>query len=234
VALPFDFPPAWLGGSFVFVAGNRDGMMLWRQRFVPESFEMVGPLEPLTHGMESASWPSAAANRLAFVGMHPDYNLWSVPVDSITGAAAGPPQRVTRGPGLMGQLSLSRDGKRLVYFSNRARKPEFFLRDLEHATERVLTAELINAMKQYPALSPSGSQLAHGTVVPGPRALRPIVVVDLASGTSRQLSEDSGICLDHRRGGGKPSVLVRRRATPVFPSGRAKQRFPLRHASTPY
>jgi Tol biopolymer transport system component len=29
-------------------------------------------------------------------------------------------------------------------------------------------------------------------VVPGPRALRPIVVVDLASGTSRQLSEDSG------------------------------------------
>jgi Tol biopolymer transport system component len=92
----------------------------------------------------------------------------------------------------MGQLSLTADGKRLAYFSTRTRKPELVLRDLATATERVLTAEPVNAVKGYPALSPDGSQLAHGTLVPGPRAVRPLVVVDLANGASRQVSDDSG------------------------------------------
>ena len=128
-ATVLDLPPAWLASSFIFVAGTRDGVMLWRQRFVPESFEMVNQLEPLTHGTEWAAWPSAAANRLAFVSVHPDYNLWSTRLDPSSGVATAPPQRITRGPGLMGQLSSTAGGTRLVYFSTRNRKPELFLRD---------------------------------------------------------------------------------------------------------
>jgi serine/threonine protein kinase/WD40 repeat protein len=191
-AAVLDLAPAWLGTSFVFAAGTRDGVMLFRQRFAPESFEMVDQPEPITRGTEWAAWPSAAGNRLAFVSAHPDHNLWSIRLDPSTGVAARPPQRITRGPGLMGQMSPAANGARLAYFSTRTRKPELVLRDLTHATESVLSAEPAHAVKSYPALSPSGSQLAHGMLVPGPRALRPIVVVDLAAGTSRQLSDDSG------------------------------------------
>jgi serine/threonine protein kinase len=191
-ATVLDLPPAWVEGSFLFTAGTRDGVMLWRQRFVAGTLQMAGPIEPLTQGIEWAGWPSAAANRLAFVSAHPDYNLWSIAVAPSSGVAASPPRRLTRGPGLMGQLSSAAGGERLVYFSTRTRKPELVLRDLENGTEKMISAEPFNAVKSYPALSPNGSQLAHGVLVPGPRALRPIVVVDLVNGASRQLSEDSG------------------------------------------
>ena len=191
-ATVLDLPPAWLDGSLVFTAGTRDGVMLWRQRFVPGTLQIAGQLEPLTHGTEWAAWPTAAGNRLAFFSAHPDYNLWSIAVDPSSGVSSGPPQRLTRGPGLMGQLSSTPAGEKLVYFSTRTRKPELVLRDLGNRTESVISADPVNAIKSYPALSPSGSQLAHGMLVPGPRALRPIVVVDLANGTSRRLSEDSG------------------------------------------
>jgi Tol biopolymer transport system component len=119
-------------------------------------------------------------------------NLWSIPLDAATGVTNGPPRRLTRGPGIVGQLSLGANGQKLVYFSSRLREPELFLRDLETGTETIVAAEPANAMKGFPALSPSGIQLAHGMLVPGPRALRPIVVLDLANGSVRQLSSDSG------------------------------------------
>jgi hypothetical protein len=98
-AAVLDLAPAWLGTSFVFAAGTRDGVMLFRQRFEPESFDMVDQPEPITHGTEWAAWPSAAGNRLAFVSAHPDHTLWSIRLDPSSGVAARPPQRITRGPG---------------------------------------------------------------------------------------------------------------------------------------
>ena len=54
--------------------------------------------EPLTHGAEWAVWPSAAANRLAFVSAHPDVNLSSIPFIPTTGVATAAPRRITGGP----------------------------------------------------------------------------------------------------------------------------------------
>ena len=92
----------------------------------------------------------------------------------------------------MGQLSWTRNGEQVVYFSTRTRKPELVLRNVENGSERLVTSEPAGVVKGYPAISPSGSQLAHGMLVPGHRPLRPIVLVDLADGASRQLSEDAG------------------------------------------
>lgn len=209
-ATVLDLPPAWVDASFVFTAGTRDGVMLWRQRFAPDSLQMAGQPEPLTRGTEWAAWPSAAANRLAFFSAHPDHNLWSIAIDPSTGLSAGPPRRITRGPGLMGQLSFTPDGEKLVYFSTRTRKPELVLRDLANGTERVVAAEPVHAVKNYPALSPTGSRLAYGTVAPGPRALRPIVVVDLMDGASRQVSDDAG---------GRPRLWIDERDLLIEPFG---------------
>jgi Tol biopolymer transport system component len=90
-------------------------------------------------------------------------------------------------------LNLSSDGKTLAYFSARLRMiPSVFLRDLESGSETLIPADPPHLPKACPAISPSGRQLAYGTVVPGSRAMRPLFIVDLPSGPSRQVSDDCG------------------------------------------
>jgi Tol biopolymer transport system component len=104
----------------------------------------------------------------------------------------GWPRRVTRGPNILGHLCVAADGKTLAYFSARTGMPSLFLRDLEKGSETLLTASPANLPKGYPALSPDARRLAYAITVPGPRALRPIFVLDLSTGDSQQLCEDCG------------------------------------------
>jgi Tol biopolymer transport system component len=187
-----DAPPVWLRDAVVFAGAGREGSLLWRQRLTPETFRAAGDAEPLTRGTEWVSYPTAAAGRLAFVNAHADVNLWAQEFDSSSGAVRGSPRRLTRGPGVLGHLCLAADGRTLAYFTTRAGLPSVCLRDLENGTERVLPTESPQTAKGFPAISPSGHLLAHGSIVPGPRAMRPIFIVDLTSGASRALVDDCG------------------------------------------
>ncbi len=187
-----DSPPAWIQDSIVTQVAGRDGVLLWRQRLTPDTFQIAGEPEALTRGTEWAGFPSAAGRRLAYLSSRSDVNLWSVRLDPATGTAQGAPRRITRGPGIIGHLNLSSDGKTLAYFAARMRMPSVFLRDLESGTDTLVPADPPHLPKACPAISPSGRQLAYGTVVPGSRAMRPLFVVDLPSGPSRQICDDCG------------------------------------------
>jgi eukaryotic-like serine/threonine-protein kinase len=188
-AVVLDSPPAWVNDGVVFSSGGRQGVLLWKQR-LSSAFEMVGDAEPLTRGTEWASFPMAAAGRLVFINNHTDMNLWSLQLDPTTGAAAAPPIRLTRGPGILGHLSIADDGSTLTYFSIRTGMPGLFVRNLDSGSERLVTAG--PNIPSFPTISPDGRLLAYGTVVRGPRALRPIAVADLSTGDSRQVCEDCG------------------------------------------
>ena len=187
-----DFPPVWVAGSIIFVRAGREGVMLWRQRLAPDTLRIVGEAEPLTRGTEWAAFPAAAAGRLAFVNASPDINLWSLGLDESTGATHGAPRRMTRGPGVLGHLCLAANGRMLTYFCTRTGMPALFLKDLENGSETSVEAGPASLPKGFPAISPTGARLAYSTLVPGPRAMRPILILDVASGTSRQLCEDCG------------------------------------------
>jgi Tol biopolymer transport system component len=187
-----DAPPAWVRDSVVYAAAGREGVLLWRQRLTAEPFQISGEPEPLTRGTEWATFPAASAGRIAFVSGQPDMNLWSMPVDPESRRTVGAPQLVTRGPGVMGHLATGAGGRLVAYFSTRVGKPDVYLRDLESGAETVPAAESAFMVRGFPAISPDGTQLAHGTLTPGPRATRPLFVVDLRSGASRRLSEDCG------------------------------------------
>jgi Tol biopolymer transport system component len=183
---------AWVDDSLVFSAAGRPGVNLYRQRFVPSTFQPAGELEQLTSGSESAWLPAAAAGRLAFVSSRADANLWCVGLDPVTGIAHGPLHRVTRGPSPLGYLSVTNDYRTLAYFSYRLGHGDVFLRDLRSGSERSLT-EGPTGEKGYPAISPSGSLVAYGTRMPGgERAQRPIFIVCLADGAWRKLGDDCG------------------------------------------
>jgi Tol biopolymer transport system component len=182
---------AWVHDSLVFSAAARDGVSLWRQRIVPSTFQVSGDRERLTSGNEFSWFPTADAGRLAFVSSNPDANLWSVAVDVTSDIAQGPLRRMTRGPGILGHLSVANDSHTLAYFSSRLGSGDVFLRNLDTDSE-TLFAEGPAAGKGFPAISPSGKQLAYATRVPGVRAMRPIFVGCLTDGTSRKLGDDCG------------------------------------------
>jgi Tol biopolymer transport system component len=183
---------AWMGDSLVVSVASPQGVILYRQRIVPTTFQPEGAPQRLTDGSESAWLPTAAAGHLAFMSVRADANLWSVALDGASGVAHGPLRRMTRGPGILGYLSLTSDARTLAYGSVRLGQADLFLRDLHAGVERVL-GEGPPGAKWDPAISPNGTQLAYSTRTPaGERALRPIFVIALSDGTWRQLGEDCG------------------------------------------
>ena len=185
---------AWVDDSLVFAAaGSRSkGVHLYRQRIAPASYQPTGAPEQLTSGSESAWLPRAGGRRLTFLSSRADMNLWSVSVDAVSGTAIGPLRRMTRGPAPTGYLSTTRDFRTLAYFSFRLGQGEIFLRDLGAGSEKIL-AHAPEGEKGYPAISPSGTQLAFGVRMPaGEQAARPIFVADPTTGAWRSLGDDCG------------------------------------------
>jgi len=185
---------AWVDDSLVFAAaGSRSkGVFLYRQRVAPLTYQAAGAPEQLTSGSESTWLPRAAGRRLAFLSSRADMNLWSVSVDPVSGTALGPLRRLTRGPAPTGYLSVTHDFRTLAYFSFRLGHGEIFLRELETGAEKVL-ADAPEGEKGYPAISPSGTQLAFGLRMPtGQQPARPIFVACPATGAWRSLGDDCG------------------------------------------
>jgi Tol biopolymer transport system component len=185
-------PPAWVPGAVLFPAVTRDGANIWRQRIAPGTFDLVGDPDRLTHGTEMAWYCAAAAGRMVFISTRFDVNLWSVAVDTSSGAAYGPLRRLTRGPGVLGNLSLTANGRTLAYFAEGPGVWRLTLRNLEDGSETVVAAGSAQAHPGFPAVSPAGAQLAYATRSTGPRTMRPIFIVDLPDGASRQVCEDCG------------------------------------------
>ena len=190
-AWPIAFPATWVGDSLIFSAITPVGVAMWRQRLEPVTFQPSTEPERLTRGTEFDWFPTAAAGRVAYVSTHPDQNIWSISRDPATGASRGSLQRLTRGPGFVGHLSVTRDARTLAYFFGRPKVLGIMLRDLGTGAESELQPEP-RLDYGFPALSPSGAQLASGARMPCPQALRPIFVISIADGTNRKLGDDLG------------------------------------------
>jgi Tol biopolymer transport system component len=184
---PLPGSAGWLDNSLVFAAVGAVGVNLYRQRFVPASLQLAGPTEQLTVGNESSALPAVAAGRVAFVSSGVATNLFSLPLDA-NGLAQGSLRRMTRGPAPVTYLTTTRDFRTLAYFSARIGEGDIVLRDLETGTEKVAPPATVSG-KGYPALSPSGRQLAYGLRV---QERRPIFIAELPDGTHRMLGEDCG------------------------------------------
>ncbi len=184
---PLPGSAGWLDHSLIFAAVGAIGANLYRQRFVPGSLQLAGPSEQLTIGNESSALPAAAAGRVAFLSSGVATNLFSLPLEA-NGLAQGSLRRLTRGPAPLTCLTATRDFRTLAYFSARIGEGDIVLRDLDTGTEKVAPPATVSG-KGYPALSPSGRQLAYGLRV---QDRRPIFITELPEGTNRMLGEDCG------------------------------------------
>ena len=188
---PLAVPAAWVRDALVFSLITPRGVNLWRQRLASGTLEPVGDTDRVSRGTELDSFPAGGAGRVAFVSTHPDHNLWASGLDRTTGVSTGRLRRLTRGPGIAAHLSVAHDGRTLGHFFARPGVVGIMLRDLESGSETVFAPEPPGEYG-YPAISPSGSQLAYAARPAGPRVMRPIFIASLADGTSRKLGDDLG------------------------------------------
>jgi Tol biopolymer transport system component len=182
---------AWTGDSIFYSAADRQGVHVWRQRVSLATFEAVSAPELMTPGGDYAFFPSVARRRLSFVATHADVNLWSIAMDETSGTVHGPLRRLTRGAGLVSHLTLSRDGRTLAYFSVGMMGANLRVRNLENGVDGPIDGAA-HVDRGFPAISPSGRQVAYSTIVPGPPVQRPLFLANLDGGEARAVRDDCG------------------------------------------
>lgn len=92
------------------------------------------------------------------------YNLWRIPVDPATGAAAGDPQPITTGVRGMGYARFSRDGSRLAVMAyERSFEQTIYAVDPHETSQLSPQRTLRNPSARWCTLSPDGARMACNT-----------------------------------------------------------------------
>lgn len=154
----FFTPFAWVGDR-VYVSGDWEaGDRLGQVRIDSGTLRPVSPPARLTSSANDENAPSVAAGRLVFSSVSENSDLYRLALESEPAGAAASPQRLTRDGGRQIPRSITPDGKRIVFTSDRAGTTQLWALDLDPPRERPLTSG--GAFKAFAALSPDGRSVA--------------------------------------------------------------------------
>jgi eukaryotic-like serine/threonine-protein kinase len=161
-----DWSPAAMPDAehVLFSARSGDSTNVWRFRLSPTTWRIAGPPEQVTFGTGTEEDPAVGGSRLFFVSAVGNVDIWSLPLDPRSGRVTGEPQRLTRDPGRDDWPSISADGRRLAFLSERAGIPQVRLRDLEARRERSVTVAPTRV--GYPRISSDGSKVVYLALAP--------------------------------------------------------------------
>jgi eukaryotic-like serine/threonine-protein kinase len=181
--------PVWAqdGRSLIFGSARLGAGRLWR---VAASGGVPQPLPDTGPGATMPTVPRRG-DRIAFVASFQDTNIWELRV-AADGAAVGPPRPIASGSSwLDGSPDFSRDGRLLVFASNRTGRDEIFLSEVDGLTPRQLTdfSGVAGSTVGSPRLSPDATQVVFDARVLGNAD---IYVASIAGGPLRRLTTDSG------------------------------------------
>lgn len=186
-------PGAWTptASAVIFSARSGDSTNLWQVDLSPQTFQATGEPVKLTSGTAFEWQPSMAAlagggRRMVFASLSENHDIWSLPVAADQARLAGSPQRLTDNAAQDHSGSLSANGRKLAFLSNRTGFTQVWLRDLETGEETALTS---SATEKYgPILSADGSQLTYAE-----SGTWSIYLVGLDGGGERLIPEAVGL-----------------------------------------
>jgi Tol biopolymer transport system component len=116
-------------------------------------------------------------------------NLWSIPIDTNSARITGERQNLTQVEGVRDRSpSLSRDGKKVAFFSGRS----LVVRDLVTGRETQLAQDLPLTSGTGPSISPDGSFVAY-YVSNRARTEADFYSISTTGGSTRQACQDCGI-----------------------------------------
>ena len=153
-------PEHWSPDGFVyFTSGDEDSVDLWRIEVDPKSGRADGDPERVLAGTGSYLGPAIAGDgALAFADIRSEADIWSLGIDPATGLPAQvDPIQLTDAEGFDGLPSVSHDGSRIAFVSERTGERATWLLDLQKHEERLLLEEA-----GWPQITESGERVAAG------------------------------------------------------------------------
>ncbi len=175
----------WVGDFLYLRGGTTQTGNVWRVPLSSRTLQASGPAERLTSGTGDENFPRVSATGdLVFAALDNRINLWGLALDA-EGKASGPMEPLTSdaGPGV--EAYLSRDGKKVVFSSQRSGNMDVWMQDL--ATRRAAAVVTGPANEVPRKVTADGSGVIYATFEDKKRvAYR----VGFEGGTPRKLCED--------------------------------------------
>jgi Tol biopolymer transport system component len=197
-------PGDWVGDSVLFAGstaqyasilstGDVNQSSIWSVHLAPNPWRIEGDPRQLTvaTGVEVQPSMALAADgtaRLALANTRGNMEIWAVPVQANEGRVTGDMQRVTTTVVDNTYPSVSSDGSRLVFVSDRQRNTDVLMRDLRAGVETALTATEVNEFS--PFLSADNSSVLYYVFRPGLKPSFSFWVVSATGGVPRQVCAD--------------------------------------------
>jgi eukaryotic-like serine/threonine-protein kinase len=155
-------PELWLteGNSVMFSATTGDSTGLWKIPISPKTWQVAGAPQRLTVGTGVYSYASASADgRIFFSSLTRNPDVWGLPIDTNRGKVTGEMQQLTHNVTDDLSPSVSADGKRMVFESNRTGKRVVWTKDLVTGKEKALTDT--SSAENLPIISADGSEVVY-------------------------------------------------------------------------
>src|SRR5262249_4856939 len=130
----------WVNDAIIFPARLGDSTNLWRAAISPSSWRIARPPQRLTFGTALEVHPSAGRNgEVVFSSLSENVDVWSLRMEANQAVVTSEMERLTESTGRDIFPSVSADGSRMAFVSDKAGYPNVWLKDLETAKETPLT-----------------------------------------------------------------------------------------------
>ena len=152
-------PGSWLSGNrVVFSATLGDSANLWELFLSPSTWRVEGMPRQLTTGPGPEVYPSAVGNgRMAFANHVENLDVWWLPIEA--GKVAGELQRATGDASADHSATISADGSRLTFVSDRSGNGDIWVKDLTSGKEAPVTLTPFD--ESSPAFTRDGTRVAY-------------------------------------------------------------------------
>jgi eukaryotic-like serine/threonine-protein kinase len=152
-------PGAWDANHIYFAASLGDVSNLWRAGLDPVHREVITKPVQITSGKSFETEPYATVGgRVVFASHILNADIWSVPISANEAKVTGDLKRITNDPAFDVYPSVSADGTKLAFLSNRRGLYNPWVRDLKTGAEFQVSNGKQDQM--LPRISPDGSKVA--------------------------------------------------------------------------
>ena len=153
-------PGDWTGNHIYFALRSADGYNLWRADLAVGRREVNTKPFRVTSGKSFEVQPFAAAGgQVVFSRQVSNHDIWGVPIAANEAKVTGDLKRITRDPASDLYPTVSADGAKLAFLSNRRGAYNPWVLDLKTGAE----SPVINSQQDqaWPRISPDGSKVAY-------------------------------------------------------------------------
>jgi serine/threonine protein kinase/Tol biopolymer transport system component len=141
------------------IVNPNDSANVWR---IPLSRSHKAYGEPrrltFTTGLDNSFSIAPAGAGMVFASLSGSVNIWSLPAPPRGGEITADPKPLTTGTAVDSYPSITADGKRMVFWSDRSGNGDIWLKELDTGKEIRLTVD--PARETFPVIAPDGSAVA--------------------------------------------------------------------------